>query len=380
MTIYITGVDALRVYRMSRQGEGAFMLGTTPNHDYRNVGSIGAGQARKLLLRLAHARVIPSSASNLEVRAWKDSRRPCSRQLKSHVTSIELPSQSFVELWLYEAGHGGHAGTWERQPSAFVDCPELCLLANSGAPLPHQSHATRKDLLNAIGLISECAGTYAPAPYPELGTTAYGTYPITTHAELASYLSQLPPIRGKTLLLQAMRWSHDGHDFPMETLMDCLLGLPPRLGGLGLIDSYVTNQPLELSQRKLQLIEHRCITPDFYFPRVRVALEYDGTVHTSERAMLEDHQRMQDYLALGIMPLHITFDNIRTIERLNRLFERFYRVAVGQGASDGYRRRLRHVMHSSSIQAERETLLRLLLQPIFQHSNLATRASWSHLE
>ena len=369
MTIYITGSDALRIHRMSRRGEGCFMLGTTPDQECRTP--ISTDRARKLLLHLAHARVIPSSSS-LEVRAWKDSMRPCLKELRSHVTSIELSRQSFVELWLYEAGRG-YIGTRERQPSAFVDCPELCLLANTGTPLPHQSHATRRDLIGTIGMISEFAGTYAPAPYPGLGATAHGLYPITTHAELASYVSQLPPIKGKALLLQVMRWSHDGHDSPMETLMDCLLGLPPRLGGLGLADCYVTNQPLELSQLKLQLIEHRRITPDFYFPHVNVALEYDGIVHASKQAMLEDHQRMQDYLSLGITPLHVTFDNIRTAERLNRLLERFYRVAVEQGASDSYRRRLRHVMHASGMQAERATLLRLLLEPIFQRSSPSTQ-------
>ena len=71
------------------------------------------------------------------------------------------------------------------------------------------------------------------------------------------------------------------------------MSLPVELGGVPM-PAFLHNEELAWPKGARQLVNHQTMTPDFYWPRHAVALEYDGAVHEDRKNVREDHRRARD--------------------------------------------------------------------------------------
>ena len=87
-----------------------------------------------------------------------------------------------------------------------------------------------------------------------------------------------------------------------------------------------TNQPLLPNESLQALLKHQNITPDLYWERYGLVIEYDGAVHFSADGVREDKRRVFDYQAMELVVLPATAEDIRTVDSFDAFARTVSRV------------------------------------------------------
>lgn len=141
------------------------------------------------------------------------------------------------------------------------------------------------------------------------------THPLTTVHEMRRLLDATYKMRGIALCREAIELVRPGTDSPMESrlrLMICAAGLP---------EPAVNHPAYDAGGRFLAL-------PDLSYPRLKVAIEYDGDHHRTDRATWRrDVERRQRLEEDGWLIITATADDVirhpdRVIHRVRRALTR----------------------------------------------------------
>lgn len=76
----------------------------------------------------------------------------------------------------------------------------------------------------------------------------------------------------------------------------------------------MANTPLSLKSYELAKIKHKRLTPDFYWKRYGIVIEYDGSDHSSGPSVWEDKARIHDYQVLGYTAFPLTSADLRSVD------------------------------------------------------------------
>lgn len=184
---------------------------------------------------------------------------------------------------------------WRLDDAVSVVSPELCFL----------QMASILSIQKSIELGIELCGTYQPNPQNASGM-ATRPRPLTTVRKLAAVADALSHVKGSPTAKRALLWVRPGSASPMETLLWMRLCLPPRFGGWG-FPAAEFNHAIELSPAESAAIGKHFLCCDLYFPKHRVAVEYDSSeFHTGDERIANDSVRRGVLERTGVKVLTIT--------------------------------------------------------------------------
>lgn len=198
----------------------------------------------------------------LDVLVGSKGARKFNNNLRCHVGSKQLPEGSFARM----------------SPQLVTSTPELCFL----------QMASELSFVELVELGYELCGTYRLDPGDTDGRGFHDDLPLTSVAELDSFLSKADGLKGRQNAQRALRHIAGNSASPMETILCMLLTLPYRLGGYGFTMPRL-NFPVEVSSRNRGMASvsgYRC---DLYWREERVDMEYDSDVHHAS-----SYQRARD--------------------------------------------------------------------------------------
>lgn len=255
----------------------------------------------------------------------------------------------------------------------YVDSPCRCFL-NAAELLACQIRSGQVDhsvaLFRLIALGSELCGTYSRDPArPYEGKIEYDVLPVCNAGAIRDFLKGCRRMRGIVLAREAAGYLVDGFRSPLECEFYYSLTLPARLGGIAFPKPLV-NKRLKIRDRpgylgskddgsRRSLVRHTRLTPDMQwsFPEVGLAMEVDGvSCHTDTKTFLDDRQRDQDYVLYGYKPLRVTYENVSSVEDLERFLALIIKIL--QPAFEKSRVKLfRRNLTSKRVQSLRGTLV-----------------------
>lgn len=213
-----------------------------------------------------------------------------------------------------------------------------------------------------MALSSELCGTYARDPAnPAGGECTWKVASLCEAEGLRDSLEATSGIRGVVEARRAASLVVGGSASPTESLLAMVMSLPTELGGVPM-PAFIHNRELVWPEGAYQLLNHQTMTPDFYWPRHAVALEYDGTVHEDRKNVREDHRRQQDYAICNIALVTSQADDVRSARALERLM-RLVALKLAAKEEPGFMLRVELALQDESASQMRTTLLSQLLPP-----------------
>lgn len=249
------------------------------------------------------------------------------RAVLCHVCTRMLPVGSFLRMRM--SPQSLEACGLPSDLQLFVDAPALCMVHT--AHLLHGSARirTRDEYLAFIRLArlaGELCGTYTCSPeHPADGPVTWNVRPVLSTENLKGYLARISHMQGLPLMRIVAMMTGDGHASPMETLWHLVFTCPANVGGIDLGEVH-ENEPLDIPGHLSQRLAHDSMRPDFFWPHLKVAIEYQGEefhgLESGYHTLVEDSNRIQDYAALGITCLTITYEDTRTAAAMERCIER----------------------------------------------------------
>jgi very-short-patch-repair endonuclease len=120
--------------------------------------------------------------------------------------------------------------------------------------------------------------------------------PLTNAAKIAKCVEKMHRHRGSYSARRAAKYLADGSASIMESLSYMLLCLPPMLGGYGLKGAEF-NHKIALSKAIKKSTIGMYFYCDLYWPKQRVAVEYDSTLHHTTSKQLTDNAVRRSILA-----------------------------------------------------------------------------------
>lgn len=357
MDVIIAESDAIRTYRLARKEAAPVRVEPTrevpANFIYGSSRSFGS-KVIPILTKLgivAHNNRVHLRFPSLVSRRRLDG-------VAVHISSTPLPPESFwriVPAQKQVAQELAVAGV-----RLFVDSPQLCVLSAA-------AHAQRVcgdmpltqrivPLGRTIACASELCGLYALDPFnPRGGRPSYGCEPLISNAELNRFLSDVTNVDGVRIARTAGSFVADGQGSPAEVALHAGLTLSPRLGGFHL-ERPTANRSMNLSAQQQSCMKHDNITPDLYWERYGLVIEYDGSDHFTVEGAREDKRRIYDYQTLGLTVLPATWEDVRSVDA----FDSFVRVVTRvMERKDGpsLRRRINKILASKDARSCRSLLL-----------------------
>ena len=323
MDIIIAEADAIRTYRVARAEKAAFRVEPTNEvpGDFsqctsRRFKSLVASHLIKLGIMFPgkpiHLR-FPSVSARIRIAG-----------VCSHVCSSDLPPSSF---WRIVPEDRTMAEMLRADGiRLFVDSPQLCVIfsAAQARRTCSEGKLTKRvvPVARAIATASEFIGTYSLAALnPQDVRPQYGINALITRADLRDYLAHTHNVDGLRDARIACDTCVDGQASPAEVALHAGMILRPGLGGFHL-ERPVANAKMQLSDQQLQLMKHEQITPDFYWKRYGLVIEYDGGDHFTSAAAREDKRRLFDYQSMQLVILPATAEDMRSVDA----FDSFIRV------------------------------------------------------
>ena len=357
MDVIIAESDAIRTYRLARREAAPLRVEPTKEipHDFVYGSSLSFGS--KVIPILVTLGIVTQNES-LHLRFPSLASRRRLDKVSAHVSTSPLPTGSFWRIIPVDRQIARKLAV--DGVRLFVDSPQLCVLsaaahaqrACSEAPLTQRV----VPLGRTIACASEVCGLYALDPCnPRGGRPSYGCEPLINTGDLNDYLSQACNIDGLRIARAAGSFVADGQGSPAEVALHAGLILSPRLGGFHL-ERPVTNQSMNLSLQQLACMKHGVITPDLYWERYGLVIEYDGSDHFTAEGAREDKRRMYDYQALGLTVLPATWKDLRSVDA----FDSFVRVVTRvMERKDGpsLRRRINKTLANKDARSCRSLLL-----------------------
>lgn len=215
--------------------------------------------------------------------------------------------------------------------------------------------------------VLELCGTYARDPdNPRQGECVTGIEPLGCVDKLSQQLAKLSNMHGVKEARAALRLATDGIASPLEATGYCLLTLPPKLGGCSFPRPLVNSQ-LVLDKRELERLEHARLTPDLVWQREKIVMEFDSyEFHDGRHALWEDRRRIRDYQELGYHVIPVTFDNFRSVDRVQEIAE-VLASAFERAHAPRQLSRVRRLFARDEFRMTMRANLSYLLPPVGEH-------------
>lgn len=208
----------------------------------------------------------------------------------------------------------------------YVSTPEACFL----------QLAKDLDFIQLAKTGMELCGTYALGDHPSGFTVrSWGATPTTSKA-LASYLEKARSAGASSCkaAANAARFIATGSHSPAETNIFLLLSLPVRIGGYG-IDPPLLNPALALTRapnsalgrNARQRFRRGQRRPDFFWPKARLALEYESDLaHCGKERLSADSRRRGELELEGIHVLTLTREQLYNADRFDQMARTIIRL------------------------------------------------------
>lgn len=298
--------------------------------------------------------------------------RGASRQFPSRGANGQPPSRGAISqppsLGARSSLPACEAGQTFDGSHVFVDCvPLACAtVAATYQRLIREGKLNKVEALTRlIELVMEFCGCYARDPAnPRSGPVTEKLPPFCTIADFQVFLAESKYVKGAALLREALLYARGGSRSAMETCLWIELTMPEKLGFYGFRGAQL-NVPLVPSPNARALMAHTTLTPDLLWERERVAIEYQGfDEHVSRASRSEDARRINDYQVCGVIALFVTFDNVRTIARMDKLAKELAARMALHNKLCGEPARIERLLQNDDARAERMRQLARLLPPV----------------
>ena len=236
----------------------------------------------------------------LELLVFDQAQRFRSSTISKRFIGKKLPERSFYQV----------------KRGVYACSPELLLVLCAAAG----------SVIDTISLGLELCGTYSLAADGSL----FEHDAITTVDDIARYLEEVPGLKGVKTCRRALRYIRNGSASPRETDLYMMLCLPPGLGGFGL-GGALLNHTLPIAERLRGKTGMSAITPDLYWKRGSLALEYESDEHHIDIPVITpqmrarhtmDSIRRRTYEALQLKVITVTngeFISYVEMERIARM-------------------------------------------------------------
>lgn len=262
MDIFLAHEDSLKVLRHARRTGGLALIPADREEIHRDHGRIDASS---LISALPGDVLAPTRTQPVSLRFADDASRSQCAIVRAIPNLARLPDGSHLEL---VSSTGAPLSTAAGKPvHVFVEAAGLPLIsaAQSLGELVRRERLTRNAaLVRLSGFLMELCGSYARDPLsPASGEVVYGLPPVSSVAEVTSFLESASGLHGHTLAHMAAGYANDGSGSAMETLWYHAFCLPPRLGGMHL-QRPLQNVPLQWPDKVSSLVSHQTMRPDFY--------------------------------------------------------------------------------------------------------------------
>ncbi len=173
----------------------------------------------------------------------------------------------------------------------YVCSPEFCLIqiARYLKRMLSEDLKEWQYIVILAELCCELCGTYSKQ------NTSKGyknrTFSLTSVGAITTYCGRMAFERGARLLREALAWTLDSLNSPMETVLYLLLCLPQSYGGLGFVRPFA-NYSINVPEWLWGKTKLRHIIPDLFWPEFSLIVEYNGEEpHTGRER--EDQERME---------------------------------------------------------------------------------------
>ena len=327
MDIYVTGPRAFALIRESRTG-GTARLQPAPGAQ----AGTGTGQlppAERLSIVAPKAFADISERRPLDLTYADKAERRRSRLVRPHYGKASVPGSSsrlaVPAGVLRSAGLPSDLRIFADSPAqAFLNAAETLSRLQGTGSVDHTSA-----VLRLISLGSELCGSYSRDPLrPHGADVTYKIAPASSAEEIRSYLHLHDRVRGIALAREAAAHLTDGLASPLECAFYYAIALQPRLGGASFPKPLI-NKPLVAPSPEegalsddFAFTHNSRITPDLQWPlsSLGIAVEVDGFVfHSDKQAFNTDRLRDQDCLQRGYQVIHVTHENLASVESLERI-------------------------------------------------------------
>ncbi|OUO90056.1 hypothetical protein B5F40_08535 [Gordonibacter sp. An230] len=167
--------------------------------------------------------------------------------------------------------------------------------------------ASQLSLAELIGVGCELCGFYAPSDEDEGFTVRE---PLTTPVRLGRAVRAARGMHGVKLARRALSYVMPRSRSPMETAQALLLCLPRSLGGQGFAHARL-NERVPLAKAARSQLGRDHVECDLYWPRMRVAVEYDSDrYHTGPERIARDARRRNALAEGGVTVFTMTRDQL----------------------------------------------------------------------
>ena len=364
MDYFLSDTLALQVIRTARRGEGI----STVRTDDQRVLPIRKSEEPRHWADLGQATIkgVPclndfDETHRLKILVPSADKRPARRTIKATVCSRVFPAGTFSQVIPSEGLTSGRILV----PSPELICAQLAaLLQQSFKQAPERRHLA---VVRMVELLDELLGTYSRDPMsPRVEPVAFGLERICTKDEFSKALEQLGPIPGSPLLKQALALSVENSSSPMETLHHIMSSLPPRFGGISLIEPEM-NKPLEFTPHEQGIVSHVKLSPDLSFEACKTHIEHNGEEwHQVPKARKEDAYRIQDYQVCGRAVFPAVFNNVRSQSAFNEFAAKIC-DSFDRNGKPGTLARFRRLKRDDEFRLRQATTLAHLLPPVTRY-------------
>lgn len=316
MDVVIAAGDALRAYRLSRLPDPPIRI--EPGFENpSDFPSLGYRRFAKTVAPLLEQLGLMRNGGHVCLRFPMHVNRHRVVGVNSIVTTRSLPAESFWRI--IPSDPNVTRQLIRMDVRLFVDAPGLCAIANAYL---FAAQVTKRDGLykrlaplgHTMGLVSELCGRFSLDPWDQQNTRpTYNTEPVMSLSDLQAYLGQADGVHGIALARNAASNAAEGQGSPAEVALWAGLTMQPSLGGYH-FERPMANTPLSLKSYELAKIKHKRLTPDFYWKRYGIVIEYDGSDHSSGPSVWEDKARIHDYQVLGYTAFPLTSADLRSVD------------------------------------------------------------------
>lgn len=241
------------------------------------------GDLHRVLRRLRQ--LVPSVALPLQVVTASRSRCRASARCRPHSCCQALPRQSLMRL----------------DDDLLMAC----------APLVFVQEATSLSFCHLVELGYELCGTYRRGR--EDAPTIFQVEPLTSVAELSSFLRRAHGLNGAARAARALSYLADGSASPMETKAAVMFSLPVRLGGYGLGVPRM-NHEVKASPEAASIAQRGSFRCDLCWPHARIDVEYQSRAyHEGEANRIRDSQRTNALMSMGYRVVGITSEELNSL-------------------------------------------------------------------
>lgn len=301
MAIVLAGISALETWRSVALSA---RLTDAPRCSFPQRLSTSGADAQRLAK--SDVDVLEALSYPICVCAPRGAARLNTRLVKSSVLASAVPADCVFKV----------------ADGIYVCAPELAFL-QLASTLPFF------DLMH-VGF--EFCGFYRVSPDAPRGMVSAD--PLTSVDSLRSFVDRSSRAHGRAVAGRVARYVLDGSASPMETQLALVLTLPQMLGGYAL-EPPVLNFEVSSKLMAGRLVGSRFHRCDLYWPRIRLALEYDSEAEHSGPDEVGRDSRRRAALSHGGITVHtVTRSQIASVPEMERI-ARIVSKALGKRPRKG---------------------------------------------